>query len=157
MPLAPPPVSAHCQCCAAAVSRQRPECNTASFRGRAAVGYGRWSSHFRQPRRSRRGSRGGCGTHRAGGEASTESASLNPRLVFGRREPWNHRPVPRKKTPTPAPPQVGYADWRKHVAALLGREGISASVMLERDWRNLFISGLSPEQAAERAGVERYN
>ena len=39
------------------------------------------------------------------------------------------------------------------VAALLERKGLSPGVRLERAWRNAFISGETPEQAADRAEV----
>jgi len=40
------------------------------------------------------------------------------------------------------------------VASLLERQGIPFGVMRERDWRNLFIGGATPESAAERAALE---
>jgi len=66
------------------------------------------------------------------------------------------KPKP-KQPPAPAAPQGAYADWLKRVGALLERQGISPNVMRPRDWRDSFISGASPEQAAERAGVELHN
>jgi len=62
-----------------------------------------------------------------------------------------------KQPPAPAAPQGAYGEWRKHVAALLERKGLSPSVRLERAWRNAFISGETPEQAADRAEVEAHN
>ena len=53
-----------------------------------------------------------------------------------------------KQPPAPAGPQGAYAEWRKHVAALLERQGISSTVMRERAWRNLFIRNATPEEAA---------
>jgi len=51
-------------------------------------------------------------------------------------------------------PQCACAEWRQQVAALLERKGLSPGVRLESDWRNAFISGETPEQAADRAEVE---
>jgi hypothetical protein len=59
--------------------------------------------------------------------------------------------------PAPAAPQGAYAEWRKHVAALLERQGISSTVMRERAWRNLFIRSATPEEAAYRAAIEAHN
>ena len=49
--------------------------------------------------------------------------------------------------------------WRRkaRVAALLERKGLSPGVRLERAWPNAFISGETPEQAADRAEVEARN
>ena len=67
-------------------------------------------------------------------------------------------PKPKAKQPSPpAAPHGAYAEWRKHVAALLERKGLSPGVRLERAWRNAFISGDTPEQAADRAEVEARN
>jgi hypothetical protein len=60
------------------------------------------------------------------------------------------------KAKHPAAPQSSYAEWRKRAAALLERQGISP-VTRERDWRNLFISGATPERAPELAAVEARN
>jgi len=43
------------------------------------------------------------------------------------------------------------------MAALLERKGLSPGVRLERAWRNAFISGETPKQAADRAKVEARN
>jgi len=66
--------------------------------------------------------------------------------------------MPRKaKAKRPGAPPATYAEWRQHVAALLERKGIWAEVRRERAWRNAFISGETPEQAADRAEVEARN
>ena len=64
---------------------------------------------------------------------------------------------PKAKQPPGAAPRGAYGEWRKHVAALLERKGLSPGVRLERAWRNAFISGETPEQAADRAEVEARN
>jgi hypothetical protein len=40
---------------------------------------------------------------------------------------------------------------------LLDDAGIPFGTLRERDWRDLFIGGATPEQAAERAGVTAHN
>jgi len=42
---------------------------------------------------------------------------------------------------------MSYAEWRKRARALVA----VPTTMGERDWRNLFIKGHTPEQAAETA------
>jgi len=64
---------------------------------------------------------------------------------------------PKPKPKQQAAPQGAYGEWKARVAALLERQGISAGVLLERAWRNLFISGETPEQAADRAATEAHN
>ena len=59
------------------------------------------------------------------------------------------KPKPKR----PAAPQGAYGEWKARVAALLERKGLSPGVRLERAWRNAFISGETPEQAADRAEV----
>jgi len=61
------------------------------------------------------------------------------------------------KANQPAAPQGAFAEWKKRVSALLKRKGLSPSVRLERAWRIAFISGETPEQAADRAEVEARN
>lgn len=66
--------------------------------------------------------------------------------------------MPRKpKAPPPTATQGAYAEWRKRAAAVLERKGISPGVMREREWRNLFIAGITPELAADRAETEAHN
>jgi hypothetical protein len=45
------------------------------------------------------------------------------------------------------PPDLDYAEWQRRARALV----TVPTTMGERDWRNLFIKGNSPEQAAEVA------
>jgi len=66
--------------------------------------------------------------------------------------------VPRNpKAPPPTAPPGSYAQWRERAAAVLERRGISAGVMREREWRRLFIAGVTPETAADRAETENHN
>jgi hypothetical protein len=53
--------------------------------------------------------------------------------------------------------QTDYKTWKARAAALLERQGISLGVMRERDWRQLFITGVTPEQAVERTQVHYNN
>ena len=69
---------------------------------------------------------------------------------------WHERPKAKQPNAPAAPPGT-YVEWRKHVAALLERQGISSTVMRERAWRNLFIRNATPEEAAYRAAIEAHN
>jgi hypothetical protein len=51
----------------------------------------------------------------------------------------------------PAPSEPAYRRWKAHAAALLERQGLSLGVMLERDWRQMYMRGVTPEDAADRA------
>jgi hypothetical protein len=51
----------------------------------------------------------------------------------------------------PAPDPVDYRCWKSSAAALLERQGLSLGVMLERDWRQMYTRGVTPEDAADRA------
>jgi hypothetical protein len=51
----------------------------------------------------------------------------------------------------PAPDPADYRRWKSSAAALLERQGILSGVMRERQWRRLFVTGATPEDAAERA------
>jgi hypothetical protein len=53
--------------------------------------------------------------------------------------------------------QADYRSWKAHAAALLERQGISAGVARERDWRQLYINGATPEKAVEHVQVAYYN
>jgi hypothetical protein len=66
-------------------------------------------------------------------------------------------PSKRSRTERPAPPTTTYAEWRARVAALLERQGILSGVMRERQWRQLFMTGMTPEQAVERAQLHYNN
>jgi hypothetical protein len=72
---------------------------------------------------------------------ATESApGAFPIVVFGR------------KTRAICP-----ARWKTHAAALLERQGIPAGVARERDLRQMFITGATPEQAVEQGQVAYRN
>jgi len=52
----------------------------------------------------------------------------------------------------PPPSELAdYRRWKCRAAALLQRQGLSLGVMLERDWRQMYIRGVTPEDAADRA------
>jgi hypothetical protein len=51
----------------------------------------------------------------------------------------------------PAPDPADYRHWKSSAAALLKRQGLSLGVMLERNWRQMYIRGVTPEDAADRA------
>ena len=63
----------------------------------------------------------------------------------------------RTKPKPPAAPSAGYGAWRGAVKNLLDDAGIPFGTLRERDWRDLFIGGATPEHAAERAGVTAHN
>ena len=63
----------------------------------------------------------------------------------------------RTKPNPPAAPSGNYGAWRGAVKMLLDDAGIPFGTLRERDWRDLFIGGATPEQAAERAGVTAHN
>jgi len=52
----------------------------------------------------------------------------------------------------PAAP-LTYREWLKKA----GAPTMASATMRPRDWRNLYIAGATPEQAAEAAGVNLYN
>jgi hypothetical protein len=52
--------------------------------------------------------------------------------------------------PAPSEP-ADYRRWKSRAAALLERQGLSLGVMLERDWRQRYIRGVTPEDAADPA------
>jgi hypothetical protein len=63
--------------------------------------------------------------------------------------------MPRKP---PAPSELAdYRRWKNRAAALLERQGLSPAVMLERDWRHLYIRGVTPEEAAHQAQAHYLN
>jgi hypothetical protein len=57
------------------------------------------------------------------------------------------------KRPKPTTPSVTYREWLQKAGA--PAEG--SPHMRPRDWRDLFIAGATPEQAAENAERNRYN
>jgi hypothetical protein len=61
-----------------------------------------------------------------------------------------------RKPPAPSAP-ADYRAWKAHAAALLERQGLPPGVMRERDWRQLYIRGRSPEDAAGQAETAYYN
>jgi hypothetical protein len=61
-----------------------------------------------------------------------------------------------QRPPAPSVP-ASYRRWRSRAAALLERQRISAAVMRERDWRQLYIRGKSPEDAARQAETAYWN
>jgi hypothetical protein len=66
-------------------------------------------------------------------------------------------PTKRSGTRRPVEPAPSCADWRARAAALLERQGILSGVMRERQWRQLFMTGMTPEQAVERAQLHYNN
>jgi hypothetical protein len=50
-----------------------------------------------------------------------------------------------------------YRAWKACCAALLERQSLLPGVMRERDWRRLYMRGVTPEDAAGRAQVAYYN
>jgi hypothetical protein len=64
--------------------------------------------------------------------------------------------MPRKGKPTDgAAEEADYKTWRAR--ALLERQSLLPGVMRERDWRRLYMRGVTPEDAAGRAQVAYYN
>jgi hypothetical protein len=61
-----------------------------------------------------------------------------------------------RKPPAPSEP-ADYSRWKSRAAALLERQRISAAVMRERDWRQLYIRGGSPKDAAPQAETLYWN
>jgi hypothetical protein len=60
------------------------------------------------------------------------------------------KPKPPKQPP---PKPLTYAEWRRLAGAMVG----VPTAMREREWRNSFILGETPEQAAEAAQRWAYN
>jgi hypothetical protein len=60
------------------------------------------------------------------------------------------------KPPAPSEP-ADYRQWKSHAAALLERQGIFSDVLRERQWRQLFTRGVTPERAVERAQAHYNN
>ena len=70
--------------------------------------------------------------------------------------PKRKAPAAPKRTSAP-PAEVSYADWKAGAAAEAQRRGVPDGAVRERDWRNLFIRGETPEQAAEYAQRFHHN
>ena len=67
-------------------------------------------------------------------------------------------PMPSKsKARPPAPAAVGYAAWKAHVSDMLQQANVPTGTLRERDLHKMFISGATPEKAAEQAGVIAHN
>jgi hypothetical protein len=47
--------------------------------------------------------------------------------------------------------RADYRNWKSRAAALLERQGLSPGIMRERDWRQVYIRGKTPEDAAQQA------
>ena len=71
------------------------------------------------------------------------------------------RPEPAGKTGRSNPPSVsppaGFPAWQAQAAATLERQHGGKLVVPVRVWRQLYIRGLSPAEAAEQADVFAYN
>ena len=63
----------------------------------------------------------------------------------------------RTKADAPAAPQPGYAAWKARVREIMQQAGVPSGDLRERDLRDLFIGGATPERAAEQAGVTAHN
>jgi DNA-binding transcriptional LysR family regulator len=51
-----------------------------------------------------------------------------------------------------AEPAATYAEWRARAAALLERQSLLPGVMWERDWRRLYLRGVTPEDSFRSSG-----
>jgi hypothetical protein len=67
--------------------------------------------------------------------------------------------MPTERSGQPTKPAIAptYTEWKARAAAGLKRQGISAGVMREREWRRLFIRGKAPEDAARQVETLYYN
>jgi hypothetical protein len=63
----------------------------------------------------------------------------------------------RPKAPRSADVLPTYASWKATAAVALGRQGIRPGVMREKEWRELFIRGKTPEDAARQAEMSYWN
>jgi len=62
--------------------------------------------------------------------------------------------MPRKSQPPDrASGTINYKAWGVHAAA----QGIRPGIMRERDWRQLYIRGATPEEAVGQAEVQYHN
>src|SRR5262245_3420398 len=97
------------------------------------------------------------------GITKNPSAARVQRLASPRGARHDHR-MARKSAPArkprsaqverraePAQPAAsGYAGWKARALAVLREQhGIAAPMVREKDWRNAYVSGASPDEAAE--------
>jgi len=61
-----------------------------------------------------------------------------------------------KSEQSPVQPAT-YAEWKREVAVLLEQRGFLAGILRKRDLRDLFISGATPERAADWAETSAYD
>jgi hypothetical protein len=61
-----------------------------------------------------------------------------------------------REPPEPSEP-ADYRRWKSRSAALLERQGLPLGVMREREWRQLYIRGKTPEDAAREAEMNYWN
>jgi hypothetical protein len=59
--------------------------------------------------------------------------------------------MPTKRPPAEPASMEDYRAWKSRCGALLERQGISAGVMREKEWRKLFIQGTHPAKASPDA------
>jgi hypothetical protein len=62
-----------------------------------------------------------------------------------------------KRPPAKPASTEDYRAWKARCAALLERQSLLPGVMRERDWRRLYLRGVTPEDAPVRAQVAYYN
>jgi len=67
------------------------------------------------------------------------------------------RKIKAKQAPAPAAPQGAYGEWKARARRCWNARGFRPVSGWRRAWRNAFISGETPEQAADRAEVEARN
>jgi hypothetical protein len=68
------------------------------------------------------------------------------------------KPPNAAKPPTKrAAEQADYRTWKAHAAALLERQGLLPGIIRERDWRQIYIRGKSPEDATRQAETSYWN
>jgi hypothetical protein len=66
--------------------------------------------------------------------------------------------MPRRSHDRPSDAQPSYEAWKAVAAKELQRlHGIDATAIAEREWTKLYIRGLAPEEAADRAEREYRN
>jgi hypothetical protein len=75
------------------------------------------------------------------------------RRIASRGSGRTETPSKRSTKGSPAEPTPTYAEWRARCAARLEGQGISAGVMLQRDWRQMYIRGVTPEARAQAGSM----